>query len=120
MFVLPYFICSVLTILSAYINGITDPEILWNAGIAAAGGLLAFLLFYHTSLVAVMLTGQTVTGLLATLVLSVYPSMVLALLSPLKNAFFDSYYLRTRYRFSIGSRRILFTHIKTSHPIFDI
>ena len=73
MFVLPYFICSVLTILSAYINGITDPEILWNAGIAAAGGLLAFLLFYHTSLVAVMLTGQTVTGLLATLVLSVYP-----------------------------------------------
>lgn len=93
MFVLPYFICSVLTILSAYINGITDPEILWNAGIAAAGGLLAFLLFYHTSLAAVMLTGQTVTGLLATLVLSVYPSMVLALLSPLKNAFFDSYYL---------------------------
>lgn len=92
IFVLPYFICSVLTILSAYINGITDMKILQDAGIAAFGGLLAFLLIYHTCLAAVMLTGQTVTGLLAALVLMVYPSMALTLITPLKSIFFASYY----------------------------
>lgn len=92
IFLLPYVICSALTIAVGGANGIMTAQTAANSAEAAAGGILAFLLIYHTCILAAMLTGQTVTGILAALVLAVYPFMVFSLFNALKGIFFKTYY----------------------------
>ena len=92
IFLLPYVICSALTIAVGGAKGIMTAQTAANSAEAAAGGILAFLLIYHTCILAAMLTGQTVTGILAALVLAVYPFMVFSLFNALKGIFFKTYY----------------------------
>ena len=92
IFLIPYVICSALTFAVGGANGIMTAQVAANSAEAAAGGILAFLLIYHTCILAAMLTGQTVTGILAALVLAVYPFMVFSLFNALKGIFFKTYY----------------------------
>lgn len=92
IFLVPYVICAALTIAVGGANGIMTAELAGECVVAAAGGMFAFLLIYHTCILAAMLTGQTVTGLLATLVIAVYPFLVFGLFTSLKGIFFETYY----------------------------
>lgn len=92
IFLVPYVICAGLTIAVGGANGIMTAQVAAKCAVAAAGGIFAFLLIYHTCILAAMLTGQTVTGLLATLVIAVYPFLVFNLFTALKGIFFETYY----------------------------
>lgn len=92
IFLVPYVICSALTIAVGGINGIMTARVAAESVMAAAGGIFAFLIIYHTCILAAMLTGQTVTGLLAALVAAVYPFMVFGLFTAMKGIFFETYY----------------------------
>lgn len=92
IFLVPYVICSALTIAVGGAHGIMTAQMAAECAVAAAGGIFAFLLIYHTCILAAVLTGQTVTGLLATLVITVYPFLVFSLFAALKGIFFETYY----------------------------
>lgn len=91
IFVIPYVICTALTAAAACVYQIMTPEVLAEMARAAGGGILAFLVVYNTSILAAMLTGQTVTAILASLVIAVYPAMVFSLVPLLKATFFATY-----------------------------
>lgn len=91
MFAVPYLLCALLTAAAGYISGTCTVSMLGDCAIAAAGGLIAFLVIYHTAILAMMLTGRIVTEMLAFCVLAVYPYLVLTLVSAMKVLFFESY-----------------------------
>lgn len=89
---LPYLICSILTItVGAVSKGMTAP-LAGQSAEAVLGGILAFFVLYNASVFAVMLTGRTVTALLASLAVIVYPLLVLTLVSAMANTFYNTYY----------------------------
>ncbi len=92
IFLVPYMICSILTIIAGAVNGLMTARLAQYSAVAALGGILAFFVIYNASVFAVMVTGRTVTGLLAALAVIVYPTMIFALASSLELAFFKSYY----------------------------
>ena len=91
IFVIPYVICSVFTALAGAAYRIMTPEILGEMALAAAGGILAFLVVYNVCILAAVLTGQTVTGILASLVIAVYPALLFGMIPMLKSTFFETY-----------------------------
>lgn len=91
MFVVPYVVCSAFAIIAAFTNQVMDALLFQKSVCSVLGGIFAFLLVYHISILAIMLTGRTVTGVLASLVIAFYPA-VISLVSPLESLFFDSYY----------------------------
>lgn len=91
MFAVPYLLCALLTTTAGYISGTCTVSMLGDCAIAAAGGLIAFLVIYHTAILAMMLTGRIVTQILAFCVLAVYPYLMLTLVSAMKELFFESY-----------------------------
>ena len=89
---IPYVICSILTIaVEAVSKGMTAPLAGYSAE-AVLGGMLAFFVLYNACVFAVMLTGRTVTALLASLAVIVYPLLVLTLVSAMENAFYNTFY----------------------------
>ena len=92
LFLVPYLICSGLTLAAGVSRGILSPELALRCAEAVVGGILAYLVIYSGCLLAVMLTGRTVIGLLASFVIIVLPFIMLTLFSALQSAFFRSYY----------------------------
>ena len=87
LFLIPYIVCTVLTILVGAVKGIMTLSLAGECFLTMGTGILAFLLIYHTCIFAGMLTGRSVTMFLGTLVIGVYPSLVLTLLPSLRDAF---------------------------------
>ena len=75
IFLIPYLVSSFLTILAGARYKTITTAVLGKSLLAVFGGILAFLLIYHVAILAMMLTGKIVTGVLAALALSVYGSM---------------------------------------------
>lgn len=75
IFLIPYLISSLLTLLAGARFGIMTAAVLGRSLLAVLGGILAFLVVYHTAVLAMMLTGKLVTGVLASLALCVYGTM---------------------------------------------
>lgn len=92
MFLVPYIICSALTMAAGASKGIMSPGLAADCASAVLAGILAWLVIYTACVFAVMLTGRTAIGLLASLVVIVLPFMMFFLLSSLQTAFFESYY----------------------------
>ncbi len=92
IFLVPYMICCILTLIAGAVNKVMTAQLAQYSAVAAFGGILAFFIIYNAAVFAVMLTGRTVTGLLASLAVIVYPSMIFAMISSLELAFFKSYY----------------------------
>lgn len=92
LFLIPYIVCTVLTILVGAVKGIMTLSLAGECFLTMGTGILAFLLIYHTCIFAGMLTGRSVTMFLGTLVIGVYPSLVLTLLPSLRDAFFQTTY----------------------------
>lgn len=99
IFIVPYFICCAMAVISGMIYKVMDPDLAVRCAAAAAAGILAFIIIYNICTAALSLTGQTVTGFLAALTLSVYPYIVFSLIPIMSSAFFDSYY-STRITFT--------------------
>ena len=88
VFLVPYAVCAGLTVAVGAANGIMTPHAAAESACAAAGAILAYMVIYHTAVLASVLTGQTVTGLLAAVANAVYPPVVFSLAFYLKKPFF--------------------------------
>lgn len=91
IFIVPYLICCAMALISGLIYKIMDPALAVRCAGAAVSGILAFFIIYNICTIAAALTGQTVTGFLAALTLSVYPYIVFTLIPVMSSSFFDSY-----------------------------
>lgn len=89
---IPYVVCCILTIAAGAVSKGMTVALIGRSTEAAIGGLLAFLVLYNASVLAVMLTGRTVTGLLASMAVIVYPFLMLMLISAMENAFYSTFY----------------------------
>ena len=89
---IPYVVCSILSmVVEAASKGMTFP-LAGRSAEAVLGGILAFFVLYNASVFAVMLTGRTVTGLLVSLAVIVYPFLIFTLISALEYAFYNTFY----------------------------
>lgn len=91
----PYIICVILSVTVCFVNGVMNPELALRCAQAFIGGVLAVFIIYSACVFALMLTGRTVTGLLMSLAVTVYPLLTLSLVSALENTFFKSIYAET-------------------------
>lgn len=114
LFLIPYIVCTVLTILVGAVKGIMTLSLAGECFLTMGTGILAFLLIYHTCIFAGMLTGRSVTMFLGTLVIGVYPSLVLTLLPSLRDAFFQTTY---NVHDSIPENALAF---KFTPPVFKV
>ena len=64
IFLVPYLAACAFTILAGSGYGFLTISVLGRCGISMLGGTLAFLLVYHITILAMMLTGKVVTGIL--------------------------------------------------------
>ena len=93
MFLVPYVLCSALVVAVVASRGAMSISLVLHCAAAVGNGVLAYLLIFLASTLAVMLTGRTVTALLAAIVITVYPFLALSLFTSLQSVFFDSFYL---------------------------
>ena len=91
IFAIPYVVCSAFTILAGAAYQIMTPQIAGEMALASVGGILAFFVVYNVCILAAVLTGQTVTGILASLVIAVYPALLFGMIPMLKSTFFETY-----------------------------
>lgn len=91
IFIVPYLLFSLCTILLCQTKGYMDSGLLLSSLTAILGGILGFLICYHTSILAMFLTGRIVTGVLAALVLFVYGTIITSLYEGLASNFFDTW-----------------------------
>ena len=91
IFLVPYLAACVLTILAGSGYGFLTISVLGRCGISMLGGTLAFLLVYHITILAMMLTGKVVTGILAAASLFFYGSITGALAAELPSFFLSTY-----------------------------
>ena len=89
---IPYLICSILTITVGAVSKGLTAALIGRCAEAVLGGILAFFVLYNASVFALMLTGRTVTALLASLAVIVYPFLALTLVSALENTFYNTFY----------------------------
>lgn len=92
IFVVPYLAAGMLTILAGSVYGIMTASVLGKSLLALLGGILGFLVIYHLTIFAMMLTGKVVTGILAAATLFVYGSMAGVLTRSLTTYFFSTYH----------------------------
>ena len=95
LFLVPYFLTSACTLLVGAAKGILISANLLPSILAVIGGMLCFLIIYHTTILAMMLTGKLVVGTLATLVLIVYGAMLQELSFGLISTFLHTAYIRS-------------------------
>lgn len=97
IFLIPYLAAGLLTILAGSVDGIVTASVFGRSLLALLGGILCFLLIYHLTIFAMMLTGKIVTGILAAATLLVYGSMAGTLARNLINYFFSTYHSKNQW-----------------------
>lgn len=96
IFLVPFLFSSICTLIIAGIKGVLVSSNLLPCILAVLGSILGFLVLYHTSILAMMLTGKLIAGTLAAFTLIVYGSMVAWLSSSLVSTFRDTCYYAGR------------------------
>lgn len=89
---LPYVICSALTIIVSAADMGMSAQLAGRSAEAFLGGALAIFVIYSAGTFALMLTGKTVTGLLAALTVIAYPFITLTLLTALESVFYKTFW----------------------------
>ena len=92
IFLIPYLLACIGTIATAYAMGIGSCISIADCLLSMLGCILGFLILYHAAIVAMMLTGKLISGILAALVLYVYAEMIATLSNALPSHFFDTYH----------------------------
>lgn len=100
IFLIPYLFSSLCTMIIGAVNGVLVSSNFTECILAVLGGILGFLILYHTAILGMMLTGKLVAGVLAGFVLIVYGSMVTDLFSNLISTFLDTHYSIYNYDIS--------------------
>lgn len=83
IFLVPYLLFALSTLLIGQAHGILNRDILLTTFTSVMGGILGFLICYHTSILAMFLTGRIVTGVLASFVLLIYGNIIMFLMGGL-------------------------------------
>lgn len=91
IFLIPYLAVSICTLCIGSVKKLLIPAAIPISFLAILGGILGFLIIYHTVILGMMLTGKLVTGVLASLALLVYGSMTGGLFYKLASNFFATY-----------------------------
>lgn len=91
IFAVPYLLNGLCTILAGTFHGLMNGTIFLTCCYSMFRGILGFLVCYHVTIFAMMLTGKIVTGVLASLVLMVYTLMLGTLTDNLVGCFFHTY-----------------------------
>lgn len=92
LFMIPYTVCAALIVSAGASKGIMTANLAVQCMQSAFGGILSYIVIYTACVFASMLTGRTAIGLLLSLVVIVWPFIVLNLFSSLQLTFFKSYY----------------------------
>lgn len=92
IFLLPYLLASIATLSVSFAMGIGAYIPLGQCLFAMFGCILGFFIFYNTSILAMMLTGKLISGVLASLVCFVYIKMISQLFGSLPSLFWDTYH----------------------------
>ena len=92
LFLVPYLLACIGTIATAYAMGIGRCISIADCLLSMLGCILGFLILYQTAIVAMMLTGKLISGILAAIVLYVYTEMIASLSNALPSHFFDTYH----------------------------
>ncbi len=91
IFLIPYLLFGFGTIVIAGSRVSITAGFIGQCISSLTGGILGFLICYHTAILAMFLTGKTITGVLAALVLMIYGSIIPTLSIGLAQNFFDSW-----------------------------
>ena len=91
IFLVPYLLFALSTLLIGQAHGILNRDILLTTFTSVMGGILGFLICYHTSILAMFLTGRIVTGVLASFVLLIYGNIIMFLMGGLASKFFHTW-----------------------------
>lgn len=89
-FLIPYLICAFLTLAAGSAGGIITEGNALSCATSVLGGTAAFLLVYHTGILAAVVSGTIIAQTAAFLVLCVYPEIVLSLFTTLKETFYKT------------------------------
>lgn len=92
LFLVPYLLACIGTIATAYAMGIGSCISIADCLLSMLGCILGFLILYQAAIVAMMLTGKLISGILAAIVLYVYTEMIASLSNALPSHFFDTYH----------------------------
>lgn len=95
IFVLPYIVSSACTLIVGGMYGVVTGQIFLRCLPPVLGGILGFLIFYHTTLLGMILTGNLVTGILGTFVLTVYGTVGSFLILAMADYFFATWFSAT-------------------------
>lgn len=103
IFIVPYLLFGICTLLVGQIYGLLSSAVLLRCMTALLGGILGFLICYHVAIFAMLLTGQIVTGVLASLVLLSYGELVMSIANMLSENFYKTW----TYNSSVSSGHLL-------------
>ncbi len=92
IFLIPYLFASLCAIAVAAGRKLISAPIFGQCILAVFGGILGFIILYHTAILAMMLTGKLLSGVLASFVLFVYGDLINSLFHDLSSYFFDTYF----------------------------
>lgn len=97
-FFVPYLCNVLLSFLVAKAMGADISMALGEAAVAVFGNTVLYLAVYHTTILAVMLTGNLIVTLMGTAVLLFYDGIVYVLHITYMSTFFNSFYYRTEVK----------------------
>lgn len=103
LFLIPYLLCSLGTLLIAASRGVLVASNVTASVLAVLGGIVGFLLCYHTAILAMMLTGKLISGVLASFALLVYAYMITTLSENLISSYFATFSAPLTDGMTIGS-----------------
>ena len=118
IFLVPYLIGCGLALIVGRAFLLITPGIFGDCMITMFSGILMFLIVYHLSIFAMMLTGQTVTAVLAAGTLFVYQYLILMIANVMGEIFFDTW---TAFNFVSMRKLITISPISLfgEHLLFD-
>lgn len=105
-FAAAYVLCQILTMLIGVSYGAVNQQILLEMCLAALQNLLSFLCSFAGTLVAIMLTGKTLTAVFAVIVMLGYAPVIMCMVMMLQEAFFPNVVNCT---YLSGTEQLLYT-----------
>jgi len=93
IFAIPFVLSYLLMIVVCALNGVLTDEIARILLSSVGYGMLDFILYYNVAILAVVLTGKMLVGVLGMLVLWGYMPVLCVLISGLYERFFSTYYV---------------------------
>lgn len=92
IFVVPYIINLILFFIVGAANGLVTGYAFKVAGVAFVLNLIGFLLIYSIAIIAIMLTGNLIVGMLGIAVFMFYGPVLLLINNVMQQTFFSTYY----------------------------